>query len=154
MEKSNDEQPEEELAANEGDGLDDDEEEMSKNEANEKAAKYAALEQELTQLKSELQRAEREKVFTQLNHEGYSIDVENELGFCAQFSDEQFNGYVERVKTNYAKAPVNIKQFAFADVDNSGIPQKPTDKELDEIRDKAIKQGLDFKTLYKQHMGA
>jgi len=82
-------------------------------ELDELKQQFSRIENELGQYKAradkaeaEARRATRERVLIQLSTEGYKFSRADELEYVADMSDKQFTSHVERIKKNYAKAPV------------------------------------------------
>ncbi len=96
-------------------------------------------------LKEMYRREKRAAILRQLVNEGYSIDVEDELKYTADFSDAKFVEHIRRIKQFYSRSPISPVNPAF--IGNNTII-------TEELRDKAIElaynTGISFEEAIKR----
>lgn len=93
--------------------------------------KYARqLESEVDKYKRMYWREHRLNVFNKLLHDGYGINVEEELKNTESMGEREFNEYVSRISKYYRKAPVSNLNYEYAGFSHRQITQ--------EMRDRAI----------------
>jgi hypothetical protein len=107
--------------------------------------KIEQLLSENRKLKEMYRREKRAAILRQLANEGYSIDVEDELKYTADFSDAKFVEHVKRIKQFYSRSPISPVNPAF--IGNNTII-------TEELRDKAIElaynTGISFEEAIKR----
>lgn len=76
-------------------------------------ARYEKIESELKELREEAAKAKAEKVqaeryskLSDLQHEGFNLDPKEEVDFTKDFTDEQFETYLDRIPKRYSRIPL------------------------------------------------
>jgi hypothetical protein len=111
-------------------------------------AKYSMIEKENRTLKAQLMYFERQNKLTQLLHEGYAIDVQEELTDSADMTEPQFGKHLDRIRRFSKRAPVG---FNF-DTSRIDIPKDTySTLEIAKVQEIARAKKLDFKTALNEY---
>lgn len=77
--------------------------------------KVSRLEVEVRKLRREKTEAERVAVLSNLQREGYVLEVADEMTDCGDMSHEQFSAHVARIKKRYARDPSGVMPIRMVD---------------------------------------
>ena len=119
-----------------------------KKKREEEAAKYSAVEMELRQARADLRLLKRKDALQHLSTEGYTFNLDEELNGSIDLDDDNFGKHVvEKIKKYSGRAPIGVKvsdELSRAPIDKTG----PTQKELGELTNYCLANGLDFRQEY------
>lgn len=133
--------------------------------------RMSRLESELSEAKKEAEdakrgfrRADRERVLTQLQAEGYKFSRAEELDDVQDMDDKAFEKHVGRIKQNYAKAPVSALPRSYgrsgseiADGGDSRMTSEPVQfsrEDLDKTYELMRSQKVTFEAAREQVLAA
>jgi len=108
-----------------------------------------AISAELASLKLKYQRSEREKALMCLEQDGHVFDLNEELEDVADMTEVQFDKHCNRIRKFSKKAPVNLRKFTVASVNNGGSSVPTKDMDVDAAKKYAIENGVTFQAAYK-----
>lgn len=91
-------------------------------------ARIAELEAKQANAEAKAMRSERERQFVQLESEGYQFSRAEEMDHCKDFSPEQFDRHISRIRKCYSRAPIGAR--IYTEPMGDGGPQDKTEKAL------------------------
>lgn len=68
--------------------------------------KHKKVQAELDGMNEKVRYAKRKSDLIELQSEGFAMDIDEEMEYCADFSDAQFSGHLDRIPSKYHKVPI------------------------------------------------
>jgi len=123
---------------------------------------YARLEREVKELRGRVGKAESERrdyarrqSLAELQHDGYSLDIEEEIADCREMTDDQFEAHRAKIVRHYQRMPTNGRFLHTEDlkVPASRDPKKRQDysrKRSQRATQIALRDGVSYEQALEQ----